>query len=349
MSSSLSTLRAHHDSQNLHDALRAFPGHCREGWTAGLAVAGPRPQPSAILICGMGGSAISGDLLRGLMASRAPLPVLVHRNYGLPAWVDASTLVVILSYSGGTEESLSAFATARERGASLLAVTTGGTLGRLAAEAALPVVTIPAGLPPRYALGYLFFGLLGAMQTWGLCTLPEGEREEALALIEDTVGRLASEEDDNPALAIARDLVGTLPVIYAGDDTLGAVAYRWRCQFNENAKVLALHHVVPEMNHNEIVGWENYPERLKNCAVLALRDAGDHPSVSTRIDISLDIIRPLAGRVFELRSTAHHPLGRLLELLCLGDWVSYWLALLLATDPFPIANIDTLKRALAPR
>ncbi|MBL0175267.1 MAG: bifunctional phosphoglucose/phosphomannose isomerase [Ignavibacteria bacterium] len=331
--------------------LAGFPSQANVGLAAAadadlLPLAGK--TFSSLVIIGMGGSAIGGDILRSWASAQSRIPILVNRGYRLPGFVGPTSLVVALSYSGMTEETLSGYADARARGASIIAVTTGGELQLRAVADGVPVVSIPAGLAPRFALGYLFFALLGVARRLDLVTVGTDELREAIACLERKAVDLARPGDtSNEAIAIAERLHGMLPVLYSGTELLEGVAVRWRCQVEENAKALAYSSVLPELNHNEIVGWERNPDLLKRIAVIMLRDPSDSMEVSLRFDVTRDLIRAAAGDIIEIRSAAVSPLARVLELVCLGDWVSYYLAVGTDTDPYPIEKINALKSALA--
>jgi glucose/mannose-6-phosphate isomerase len=301
-----------------------------------------------VIVSGMGGSAIGGDILRSLALRALHVPYFVNRTYHLPGFIHDSTLLIAMSYSGNTEETLSAYNEARDHGAAIIAITTGGELAARAEADAVPIVRLPAGLAPRFALGYLFFALLGTMRVLGLLDIDDEDIAETIDMLRrkgEELGRM--DDPANQAIAIAERLHGKLPVLYSGPELLEAAAIRWRCQIEENAKTLAYSNVIPELNHNEIVGWERNPDLLGRIAVLLLRDPGDAPEIARRFDVTTDLIRAVAGDIIEVRPTSTAPLARILELICIGDWVSFYLALGTDTDPFPIEKINALKAALA--
>lgn len=342
-----------YDSNDMYSVLCDFPGQIRTGLDIGNTVPLTGLDTRAIramLVCGMGGSGIGGDVLRMVVADKARCPIVVNRDYQLPAWVDAHTLVVVMSYSGGTEESLAAFDAARDRGAACVVVTSGGALLDRAEAQGVPAAIIPGGLAPRCALGYLFAPLL---MIAARCDLFDIQESALRALVSD-LDRLAKRfadytDDENPAITIAEALHDHLPVFYGAQYPLEAVLQRWRCQIEENAKNLAWSNVLPEMNHNEIVGWERQPDLLQRICVVVLHDRDELPQLRTRLDVTLDIIRPLAGNVLEVYAEEEELLSRILGLIYLGDWVSFYLAVGTGVDPFPIANINRLKDALARR
>jgi glucose/mannose-6-phosphate isomerase len=253
-----------------------------------------------------------------------------------------------MSYSGGTEESLSAFEDARIKKAQCLVITSGGELARRAEECRVPCVRIPGGLAPRMAFGSLFFPLLAFAAEIGLVDFSKEHINAAI----DWAASLNDEYMDHQAARniprdLALELQDALPVIYCAQEPLEAVALRWRCQVEENAKSLAFGNVFPEMNHNEIVGWEMHPDLLKRFAVIILREPDEHPQITKRIETTKEILRPFAHSIRDVRPRAGDLFTYLLELLLLGDWFSYYLALINGVDPFPIEKIQKLKIALS--
>lgn len=332
----------------MHGAIAAFPDHLREGWRRGEAAEAFGLDVRAldgIVVCGMGGSAIGGDLMRTLAEASAPVPVHVVRGYALPGWVGEKTLVVASSYSGGTEETLSAFAEARARGAVRVVIASGGDLMAQAEREGLPRVTIPGGLQPRAALGYSFGVLLRLGRALGLFALLDADFEAAAWEAAERARRYA---EGGAARDLADQLHGRLPVVYSGTALLEAVNLRWRTQLHENAKLLAYGNLFPELNHNEIVGFEATPEAvLARLAVVALRDREEHPQVQRRFEITRGIVAPRVALWHEAETEGETRLGRLLSLVQLGDWVSYWLAMAQGVDPTPVESIQQLKATLA--
>jgi glucose/mannose-6-phosphate isomerase len=350
MTSTYADRIAAYDSTDMYSVLCEYPGQIRTGIDIGNTVNLSTIDTAAIrnmLICGMGGSAIGGDILRVFAASKSRIPILVNRDYGLPAWVGPDTLLVVMSYSGGTEESLSAYDEAGARGAARVIVTSGGELLERAERDNVPAAIVPGGLAPRCALGYLFFPLLMIAARCDVFDLGQSTLRTLLADVETATKNFADyTSGDNPAVTMAEALHGTIPVIYGGQSFLEAVLTRWRCQIEENAKVLAYSNVLPEMNHNEIVGWERLPELLKRISVIALHDLADPAPLRKRLAITLDIIRPLAANIIEVHAREENELSRVFGLILLGDWVSFYLAVGSGVDPFPIRNINHLKNAL---
>jgi glucose/mannose-6-phosphate isomerase len=307
------------------------------------------PCISHIVVSGMGGSAIGGDVVRAVTAASLRVPLLVSRDYRLPGFIDSSTLVVASSYSGNTEETLSSYEQARAAGATIICLTSGGKLAALARDYGHPVIQLPAGLPPRAALGYSAIILFGTLTALGVLPDMAGHFDETVAILNGLVTRYGpgAPESGNQAKIIARSLWGRLVGVYASNALLDPAAVRWRGQIEENAKNLAFHHLLPEMNHNELVGWELPAQVLQQVGVVFLRDRGDHPQVQRRFDFTREIVAQKTSVVHEVWTEGESLLARIFSLICLGDFVSYYLACLNAVDPTPVPVIETLKQKLA--
>jgi glucose/mannose-6-phosphate isomerase len=335
------------DPHRAREALGRFPIQCREA----LALRPEPPprlsHPSLVVLAGMGGSAAGADLVATWLADRLTVPVLVHRGYGLPGTAGAGTLVVVSSYSGETAETVSACESALKSGASTLVVTNGGRLGALAESHGLPWVRLPAGLMPRMALGYLFFPLVRALEEAAVGAIPRDEVDEALEVVETLASALgpSSPTAANDAKRLALDVGGRMPVIYGGQVTAGA-AYRWKTDLEENAKRFAVAGAVPEMNHNEIEAWRA-PDAARLHAIF-LRADGEPPEIARRFAVVRALIEPVAGGVSEVWARGAGRLARLLSLIYLGQWVSYYLALLGGVDPWAVPILEEVKRRLRP-
>jgi glucose/mannose-6-phosphate isomerase len=345
------------DTQNMHETLYRVPEQIRQA--VGIGENAPlftkKASSNRYAVFGLGGSAIGADLVRSYAAATKGadhLMISVHRGYDAPAWIDKDTNVICSSYSGDTEETLSAFDQARKRTERMLCVTTGGKIGAKAAKAGIPVIHIPQGYQPRCALAFSFFPLLavfqrsGAFEKGAVTASIKGMRE-AIHTIESLRDLYASASPKNPAFALAKKLHGSYPVIYSASDRLDAVNLRWRGQIQENAKQVAFGNVLPEMNHNEINGWQHPKGMTKNFKVVLLRDPADHKRVSLRFDALAEIIRKNVGSVQTVTGQGDTLLSRMFSLIYLGDWVSYHLAYLNGTDPTPVPIIQSLKARLA--
>lgn len=339
------------DPGDMRAAVRAFPDHLAEGWERGAAADAFGIDASAlngVVVCGMGGSAIGGDLVRTLAEPDSPVPVLVNRGYSLPGWVDARTLVVVSSYSGGTEETLSAYAEARERGAQILAITSGGEVQRRAETGGDRLIEISGGLQPRAALGYSLGVLLRFARANGLLELADDTFEAALLSARARATRHDGDAEGNPARDLSALWMDRLPVIYTGVGLMEAVGLRWRTQIHENAKHPAVGNVFPELDHNEIMGYEAGPEAIQgHFAVTVLRDADDHLQVTRRFDVTRGLLEQEVAIWTDLESEGESRLDRVLSFVQLGDAASFWLAMRKGVDPTPVETIQQLKKTLA--
>jgi glucose/mannose-6-phosphate isomerase len=338
------------DGRSMYSLIESFPEQVLAASQNGRGMAFPDARNSrAIIISGLGGSAIGGDLARAVAAPHLTVPLQVNRDYDLPRYVNASSLVIACSYSGNTEETLSSYRQARQAGAAIVCITSGGQLASWGKADGYPVLQLTGGLPPRAALGYSLMAILTALQ--GLKLIPDMEEPIAEAVeILDRLKQLygtANPASGNRAKEIADSLSGKIAAIYGASGLMDAVAFRWRSQIEENAKNLALHHALPEMNHNELVGWVYPEEALRRVGVVMLRDKGDHPQVQRRFDLTGEVIAKHAGAFHEVWSEGESLLARILSVIYLGDFVSLYMAYLNHTDPTPVEVIDYLKKELS--
>ncbi len=302
-----------------------------------------------IVVVGMGGSAIGGELARAFLGSKLLVPFEVCRHYVLPEYVDDETLVLASSYSGNTEETISAVEDALTRKAMVAAISTGGLLGDICELNQIPMATLPEGLQPRAALGYSFVPLMMFFEKVGLIknvasdieTVIKGLQMFREVYIEDIP------TEQNPAKNVAQRIHGKIPIIYGAPAITGAVAVRFKSQVCENAKSLAFANVFSEFNHNELVGWSPLVERHKeHLAVIVLRDAEDHPQIRTRMNIVKEMIQKLDVEYIELHSRGSSRLERMFSLVQIADFASYYLAILDETNPTPVDVIEELKQKL---
>ena len=318
------------DNSNMLKVIEDFPHQCRTALelTKGISVSG---KVDKIVVAGMGGSAVGGDLLR-LCMHDSKIPVFVVRDYKVPNFADENTLVFAVSYSGNTEETLAAFEDAQKKKAKIVAVTSGGILETKAKK----IIKVPSGLQPRAALGYLFFPVLGVLVNSGIVDVKIREIEEMLSVLSKTDGFKSVGE------RIAKNIGARTPIVYASE-SLSAVAYRWKTQFNENSKVAAFHHVFSEMNHNEIAGYQTMG-REKFIAIF-LKDKEDNERIQKRMGITKEIISQKVD-VEEVFTKGEFLLSRLFSGIYYGDFASYYLAVQNKTDPTPVTVIENLKKKL---
>jgi glucose/mannose-6-phosphate isomerase len=259
--------------------------------------------------------------------------------------VAESTIVVVSSFSGNTEETLAAMEEAQTRRARVLCIASGGAVAERAKRDDLPLYLLPGGMQPRAALGYALSTLLTMVEQIGLIRVGDESWEETCSILEDQ-GAALSNVEGNAALELARRLEDRLPFVYSGGRLMAPVNTRWCCQLEENAKVLAHGALFPEQNHNEIVGWDAESDLHRRIVVVALRDRMDHPRVVRRLDLTRDLLAPRAAEWIDVESRGASDLARMLSLIQLGDWTSLYLALIRNIDPTPVRLIERLKQGL---
>ncbi len=333
------------------DLLMTFPRQLvRAGQIVAEATIDRPARPiNKVLVAGMGGSAIGGDLLRTYLLDDLSVPLLVHRDYSLPPFVDADTLVLLSSYSGETEETLSACERALQNKSLIVAIASGGSLAERATREGFPLIRIPGGLPPRAAVGYSFVALLGCLVKIGLVNDRAADLEETVELLERQKSSygIEAEAPENLAKQLAANLFGKFPVLYAWARPYGAVAARWRGQLAELGKQLSSHHLLPEMNHNEIAGWQHPAGILSQAVVVLLRDRDEPERIRRRMVLTGRFLASRADRVVDVWASGRSLLARLFSLVYLGDFVGYYLAALNGVDPTPIESIEQFKSRLA--
>jgi glucose/mannose-6-phosphate isomerase len=314
-------------------------------WRAQSADIRPRDLPGGLVVCGMGGSAIGGDLALAALGDRATRPITVIRGYALESWIPPETLVLCSSYSGETEETLACFEAAGAAGAHRVALTTGGTLARLARDEGVPVIGVPAGMQPRAAVIYMTMGALECAALCGAAPALHAEIDTATALLEQLVEEWGpGGSEDSLSRSVARGLHGTIPVIHGAAST-AAVGRRWSTQINENAKSPAFWSELPEANHNQICGWER-GRALAPFSGLFLGDPDQHPRVKRRIELMAAEVERTGAPTIRVDARGASRLERVLSLVLLGDIVSVYLAALAGVDPTPVGAIETFKASL---
>jgi glucose/mannose-6-phosphate isomerase len=330
--------------------LHAFPEQCQKAWENVLKFELPHlhTRIANVVILGMGGSAIGGDFVRRLALAESRSPVWVHRDYGLPAFVDDNTLVIASSYSGNTEETLSAFTKSLGTQSKKLAITSGGKLKNLAEREGIPVFVIDYQAPPRAAFPHSFVPLVGIFQKLGLLADKSTDLQEAVGVLKRLSGELIETTPiaSNPAKQLADKLRGRVAVIYGGE-ILSEVARRWKGEFNENSKAWAFFESFPELNHNAVVGYE-FPDQVKDrILVFMLRSPSLHPRILLRYDITTNLLARggIAHESIEARGKS--ALAQMLSLVLLGDYASFYLSMLNEVDPTSTDAIDFVKQSLA--
>jgi glucose/mannose-6-phosphate isomerase len=325
----------------------ALPEHLRDAlWRVESAIMQDWDTPAGLVVAGMGGSAIGGALARAALGDHASRPIFVTRAYGLPTWTTPDTMVLCASYSGETEETLACYESAGALGAKRTVVTTGGRLAEMARADGIPVIPLPGGFQPRAAVAYMIVAALEVAALCGAGPRLTSEIDVAASHTEQLVAEWGPDApEDSLAKEIARGLFGTIPVI-AGAGLTGPVANRWKTQVNENAKQPGFWAELPELDHNEIVGWEGARDVGRFSAVF-LDDSDAHPRVKERMALTERLIAGSAEGAYRLETRGETGIERVISLVLLGDLVSIYLAALRGVDPGPVRVIDELKSTLA--
>jgi glucose/mannose-6-phosphate isomerase len=321
------------------DDILAIPDHLRDALWRVESARLERGGSAGLLVCGMGGSAIGGDLAEAALGERLARPMVTVRGYELPSWVGPDWAVLCSSYSGDTEETLACFEAATELGASRIVAATGGALVERAREDQVPVVGLPGILQPRAAVAYMVVVAAETAAATGIGPRVAGEIEDAAALLERSSSELEARSAE-----IGERLAGTLPVIYGGDLT-APVARRWKTQVNENAKLHAFFSELPEADHNELSGWGAGPDEPRLSAVM-LEDADQNPRLRRRFELTAERIEASGAEVVRVQTEGETRTARLFSALMLGDLVSVRLAANRGVDPLPVEAIEELKSAL---
>lgn len=338
------------DKSNMLDLLLDFPLQLKvaQDLAKKADILFEKREFKKIVFTGLGGSAIGADLVRSYLYFESQIPITVIREYELPCYVDNSTLVFVSSYSGNTEETLSVYHQAKEKGCNIIAISSGGKLQEYAKNDKVSFIQIPQGLPPRCALGYLSVLPLCILAKLGLIKNPSTSINQAVSVLEELRKNInpGISQKDNIAKYIAVKLLNKFTVIYSSSIHFDVVGLRLRGQLNENSKSLASSHVFPEMNHNEIVGWQNPKKLFKNFVVVMLRDKDMHPRVAKRMDITSEILKKEGVSLVEIWSRGEDLLSRIFSLIYIGDFISYYLAILYGIDPTPVERVTYLKEQL---
>jgi glucose/mannose-6-phosphate isomerase len=334
-------------TDQLTDVL-AIPEHLRDAlWKAESAQLSEWDSPAGLVVAGMGGSAIGGALARAALGDTASRPILAARAYGLPPWTTPDTTVLCSSYSGDTEETLACYEAAGALGATRVVATSGGKLAELARADGVPVIPVAGGLQPRAAVAYMTVAALEVAFRCGAGPRCASDIDVAAEHLEELVVEWGPEAPDSEAKSLARRLVGTVPVVY-GAGLTATIAYRWKTQLNENAKVPAFWHELPEADHNELVGWTGAADLARFSAVF-LEDSDTHPRIADRVELTEGLIREVAGGTSRVQTRGTTSFERVFSMILLGDLVSIYLAALRGVDPGPVALIEQLKEQLAQR
>jgi len=354
------------DNANMIELLEEFPQKMRDALRLGEEISiptdflpnpVPAPAPASasaqnfknIVVLGMGGSAIGGDLLSNYLADELSIPIVVIRGYDIPKFVDENSLVFAVSYSGNTEETLSASKKCLEAKARVITLTSGGKIAALSQENNFPVIKVPVGIQPRAAISYLFFPILKALERLGLVKGRGGEIEETLNILQELSKEYGAKSpiENNLAKKVALSLYQYLPLVYGSEGLLEVVAMRWKTQINENSKWPCFWNVFSELDHNEIVGYEIENSINRQVKIVYLQDKEGSLRVEQRREITRKIIEDKVAEFIVCTTKGKGKMARMFSLIYLGDLVSYYLAILNQVDPSPVACIEDLKKELA--
>jgi len=346
------------DQDNMIELLEKFPLKMRDALRLGEEFTIPANFPSAptlaqsfknIVVLGMGGSAIGGDLLSDYLTDELSIPIVVIRGYDIPKFVDEDSLVLAVSYSGNTEETLSTLKRCLEAKARVIALTSGGKLAVLARENNFPVIKVPAGIQPRAAISYLFFPILKVLERIGIAKERHEETEETLNILQELSKEYGAKSPlkNNFAKKVAMGLYQYLPLVYGSEGLLKAVAMRWKTQINENSKWPCFWNVFPELDHNEIVGYETENNINRQVKIIYFQDKEGLLRVEQRRKITRKIIEDKVAEFIVCPTKGKGKMARMFSLIFLGDLASYYLAILNQVDPSPVACIEDLKKELA--
>ncbi len=340
------------DPADIFGKIKEFPKQLLKGWKIGGSGGSlPKVEFNNILFAGMGGSAIIGDLVYAILGDRIKIPFEVNRGYRVPHSAGPHTLFFASSYSGNTEETLFALEKALEKKCTVIGMTSGGKLHERAVREKFPCFNLPGGYPPRTATGFGLGAMLHIMTRLKIAEMEPGMLEEAAAWIEEisTVWTDVTHPDCLP-LRIAEAIQGRLPIINASMERAAAVGFRWKTQLNENSKTHAFFFPIPEMSHNEIVGWERLEQTggfFDHLILILLRLPDDMDRNQKRFMLTKKIVEESGGKVLEIEGKGRTYLSRLLYLIFLGDLASLYLAIAYGANPATVRNIDKLKEDLS--
>jgi glucose/mannose-6-phosphate isomerase len=305
------------------------------------------PKPDTMVVAGMGGSGIGGELLKDWTRDRITVPVEVCKEYSLPAYANRHTLVFVVSYSGETEETLSVFRDAIKRKCMVACVSSGGKLHEFSEKLGFPHLLVPSGMAPRATLPYLFLPLVAALEKIGLISGIDNEISETVRVLEQVSADNSPEisSDRNFSKKLAVNINGTVPAVY-GFGFYRTVAQRLKTQFNENSKNPAKWEFFPELDHNEIVGWEEAKQFTKCFSAIFVRDGEEPPEIRQRIEVTRELMSRQIKKLFDVYSRGESRLAKMASVICTGDFTSVYLAVLRGIDPTPVKTITLLKQKL---
>ena len=339
------------DKSGMLDIIEKFPEQIKE--TIDIVNSSNIPgiyKIDHIVISGMGGSAISGDIIQSLFRDKLDIPIFVNREYDLPKWTNKNTLVLSQSYSGNTEETLSTFKHAYQKRSNIIGISSGGKLQEMCGSREVSHIKLPSNIQPRAAIAYILISSILSLRKTGLLKNDiDSEIQETLDILNDLKNRIKKDvpEKDNIAKQMAKKILDTFPHIY-GWGFYSPIARRWHNQFNENSKILSRYGEVPECNHNDIIGWSMDPEIAKKSTCILFRDKEcESIYMSTRLNFMKRLFDDVAANTIEIPVEGKRRLAKIMYAMYLGDYVSNYLAILRNVDPTPIEAIDLLKNEIS--
>lgn len=338
------------DQDDMFDAIWDFPDNLLDSLKIGnnIELNQNYNNIDSVIIAGMGGSAIGGDVVSILENENIKIPFTICRGYSLPNWVTERTLVICSSYSGNTEETLAVLENAKNKNSMVCGITTGGTLADKLINNNNDVVIIPSGLQPRAALAFSFIPMIKLLQKIGIL---DTKIDSWLPMVTDSLlsnRELFSKDSfDNPIFELAGKIYNKIPILYSDSSTMGVAALRLKGQLCENSKMLCYNNELPELNHNEIVGWENNSNLFNHLFILWLNDQSDNQRVKYRQEITQKILNQKKVNQFVIKVAGNLFQDRFLNMIHYGDWLSYWCAIANGTDPSPVKSIIKLKKELS--
>jgi glucose/mannose-6-phosphate isomerase len=322
------------DKENMYKELEGFFNQVRDGWKL-VDDTVKFEDIDKIIISGMGGSALPGEMLKSYLYKEFKIPIMINRNYDLPEYADQKTLVIVSSYSGNTEETIESFRKANRKGCPIVVIAYGGKLVDMAKKYDKLLIRLPKALQPRLAYGYSFFAILKIFQNSGFVKNQDAEVNKLIDALRRDIYKKKGE-------ALAEKLIGKIPLIYASEK-LFAIAYKWKINFNENSKMHAFCNFFPELNHNEMVG---YTKLNGNYYVIIIKDDYDEAQIKKRMQITKKIMQKASCPVIDIELTGTSELVKLFSTIYLGDWTSYFLAIKNETDPTPVDLVEDFKKEL---
>ena len=338
------------DPQNMYKAIWEFPENLSIAYELGNSIVLKKKfsKIQNVVVAGMGGSAIGGDVMTALESKNIDVPIIVCRNYNLPNWVNEKTLVICSSYSGNTEETLQALDDAVKKNAQICGITTGGKIAEKVKKLGHDLILIPSGLQPRAALAFSFIPMIKLLEKIGVLTPDINNWLSHTINSLKEIRKLYSKRDKkNPVYVLSKKIYKTIPIIYADTSSLGVIATRLKGQICENSKMLAYHNELPELNHNEIVGWENNSKIFKYLHLIWLKDNSDNNRTKIRQNITSAILDEENIKQDSIQVEGQTFQERFLHMVHYGDWLSFWCGINHESDPSPVVKISRLKDELS--